>query len=115
MKAIEIIDKVSIWDIRRKIEFLECFLREMTIMNRAIWDDNDYDDSEKVNCLKWSNELAHRIWNIKFELERGNDENSLNNLLDNIISYRKIEPKLGGHFGATLKSTYENATKTNTT
>ena len=106
MKAQDIIDEISNWEIDKKNEFLERFLKDMTIMNRAIWGDNEYNDSEKLNCLKWSNELAHRIWNLKFDLERGIDEASQTKFLNHLNFYRKQEPKLGGHLGATLKSTY---------
>lgn len=109
MKAKEIINTISSWELERKIKFLEDFLKDMTVMNRAIWGNDEYTEAEKLNCLKWSNELAHRIWNIKFELQQGTDEDCLQRFLNNLMQYRQQEPLLGGHFGATLKSTYNNS------
>jgi hypothetical protein len=115
MKAKELIEIVSKWQADKKIEFLERFLSDMIVMNRAIWDDPDLSDSKKVNCFKWGNELAHRIWNIRFELKGGNDDNSAQRILDNILFYRKQEAELGGHFGATLNSAFEYVKELNAT
>lgn len=52
----------------KQIKFLEMFLKNMPTMNRGIWGDDDYSDANKVDCLKWSNELCHRLWNMKLEL-----------------------------------------------
>lgn len=72
----ETISWLSVKSVEEKIIFNELLLSNMTVMNRAIWDDPNTTDKTKVECLKWSNELAHRIWNILFELKLGEDDNS---------------------------------------
>ncbi len=93
--------------IEDKIIFSELLLSDMTVMNRAIWDDPESTDKTKVESLKWSNELTHRIWNLLFELKRGEDNNSEKSLADNIRFYAKQSEKLAGHLGATINGTIE--------
>ena len=90
---------------KETIEFCELLLSEMTIMNRAMWDDSETSDKIKIDCLKWSNELAHRIWNLLFELKQGVSDGIENELVDNIDFYRNQTNELAGHLGATLKGT----------
>lgn len=99
----ETISWLSVKSIEEKIMFNELLLSDMTVMNRAIWDDPETTDKTKIECLKWSNELAHRVWNLLFELKRGEDDNSENRLADNINFYRKQSDELAGHLGETLK------------
>jgi len=107
MKAAEIIENVSSWNIDSKIKLLESYLKQMVILSRSIWSNDEYDDPRMVSCFKWSNELAHVIWNLKFELEQGTDDNCMQRVLSNMKFYIEQEPELAGHFGATLKSAYE--------
>ncbi|WP_299438277.1 hypothetical protein [uncultured Aquimarina sp.] len=93
--------------IEDKIIFSELLLSDMTVMNRAIWNDPESTDKTKVECLKWSNELAHRIWNLIFELKRGKDNNSEKSLANNIRFYGKQSKKLARHLGATVNETIE--------
>ncbi|AXT54639.1 hypothetical protein D1815_02305 [Aquimarina sp. AD1] len=93
--------------IEDKIIFSELLLSDMTVMNRVIWDDPKSTDKTKVECLKWSNELAHRVWNTLFELKRGEDNNSDKSLIDNISFYGKQSEKFAGHLGTTINGTIE--------
>ncbi len=90
-----------------KIRFNELFLFNITVMNRAIWDTDEMTDKAKVECLRWSNELVHRVWNILFDLKCVEDTESENRLVDNIDFYRKQSKELEGHLGATLSRTLE--------
>ena len=103
----EIISWLSAKSIEEKIMFIELLLSHMTVMNRAIWDDPETTDKTKVECLKWSNELAHQVWNLIFELKRGVDDKSENTLAANVNFYRKQSDELAGHLGATIKMTID--------
>ena len=107
MNLKEAISWLSIKPIEEKLIFNELLLSEMTVMNRAIWYDPETSDEAKVECLKWSNELVHRIWNIIFELKRGEDNNSENRLADSINFYRNQSNELAVHLGVTIKGTIE--------
>ena len=107
----EAIDWLSTKTIEDKILFNKLLLSNMTIMNRAIWDDHITSDVTKIECLKWSNELAHRVWNLIFELETGIDNRSEIELADNIKFYQQQSRELSGHLAATFKSTLERFNK----
>ena len=89
MTLTEVISSLSKKTVEEKITFNELLLSNMTVMNRAIWDDPDTTNKTKLECLEWSNELAHRIWNLLFELKRKEDDDSEGKLADNINFYRK--------------------------
>lgn len=74
-------------------------------MNRAIWSDENTDDKSKVDSLKWSNELSHRMWNILFDLKRNEDKESENKLGESINFYAKQSKELATHLSAITKST----------
>src|SRR5688500_1527543 len=73
--------------INDKIKFLEAILFYFTIAGRGIWSDDEPTDAEKVDAFKWLNELVHRILNIKFDLQRGEDNDSIAGLYDNMKFY----------------------------
>jgi hypothetical protein len=71
-----------------KILFNKLLLSDLTVMNRAIWDDDTTSDKTKIECLKWSNELSHRIWNLLFELDNDQDDQSETKLANHLIFYQ---------------------------
>ncbi len=104
-KARNIFDDVSTWEINKKLVFSERLLFQMTVMNRAIWSDDNISDKVKTKYLKWSNELAHQVWNKVFELQKGLDNDAIGSIQEDILFYRKQSQILGGHLGTTLKLT----------
>jgi len=107
MTLSEIISSLSKKTVEEKIVFNEILLSNMTIMNRSIWHDPETTDKTKLECLKCSNELAHRIWNLLFQLKQKQDENSENILADNINFYRKQSDEFSKHLSVTIKSTID--------
>ncbi|MEN8119903.1 MAG: hypothetical protein ABFS35_06130 [Bacteroidota bacterium] len=108
MRAKDIFDDISTWETVRKAEFCEHLLYDLTIMNRAIWDDPDMTDKVKIECLKWSNEFTHRLWKILRDLKIGQDENTAQGLLNEVLFVRDQSVQMGRHLGAILITTYEN-------
>ena len=93
--------------IKEKILFNELLLPNMTVMNRLIWENPGTTDKVKVESLKWSNELAHRIWNTLFALKRGDDDSSEKRLADNINFYKSRSDELAEHLAFTVKTTVD--------
>lgn len=98
---------LSIKSIDEKIAFIQRLLFNITVMNRAMWSDDQTTDKTKVESLKWSNELSHRVWNILYELKRGKDDNSENKLVSTFAFCAKQSNELAKHLGATIKMTVE--------
>ncbi len=105
LKLNELIKWLSTKSIEHKILFNELLLSDLTVMNRAIWSDESTDDNSKIESLKWSNELSHRIWNIIFDLKRNEGNESENKLGENINFYAKQSKELAAHLSAITNST----------
>jgi hypothetical protein len=45
----------------QKLHFYELFAHNMTVAIRGFWSDADIADSEKVELMKWTNEVLHQI------------------------------------------------------
>lgn len=101
----ETIQWLSLKGINDKIKFTEMLLFDMTVMNRAFLDDPDISDKFKVESLKWSNELAHRIWHLLFELNKGVNLDYEDRLSENIKFYIKQSEELKRHLVPTIKIT----------
>ena len=104
MTFTQAIDLLSIKSVQDKTRFLKFFLFELTIMNRAILDDHTTSDKTKIICLKWSNELDHRLGNLLFEFERGKEKESVTKFANHLIFYQKQSKELSRHLTATFKS-----------
>jgi hypothetical protein len=92
-----------------KIRFLDYLLFEITIMNRAIWSDNEYSDTDKVDLLKWSNELTHRLWNLSFDLKRNDTIDFAVKFKEHIDFYRNQSNEFSKHISATLNSVVDKS------
>lgn len=104
----EVFDELYTLSIRNKIVFLEVLLFHFSITGRALWSDNNVTDKDKVVALKWLNELCHRIWNIIFELQIGEDKESITRLYENLKFYGQQSDLLRVHLVPTILEAFEN-------
>ena len=88
----------------QKLLFVDLLLSEITVMNRAIWD-TPAEVEEQLDGLKWSNELVHRIQNIRFELKRQEDDEAMQRIFDQLKSYSEQSDSLKSHLAPCLQST----------
>jgi len=100
-----LIDWLSIKSIEHKILFIELLLSDLTVMNRGIRSDESTTDKSKLESLKWSNELSHRIWNMLFELRRNEDFESGKKFGKTLGYHAKQSKELAGHLAATINLT----------
>ena len=91
-----------------KIKFLEEVLFYFTIASRGIWSDNEPTDAEKVNAFKWLNELIHRIWNIRSDLQKEEDNDSITRLYKNFKFYGEQSALLQMYLVPTILGAFEN-------
>lgn len=97
----ETVEWLSAKSIDEKIFFYEKVLFDLTIMNRAIW---STDSVNQIECLKLSNELSHRIWNLLNDLKRKVDDNSEVRFGKNVKFYAKQSKELSGFISGTFGS-----------
>jgi hypothetical protein len=94
--------------ISNKMRFLEALLFYFTISGRGIWSDENSTDAEKVEAYKWLNELLHRIWNIHFELQKGEDKESITRLYENMKFYSEQSDLLRKQLVSTVLGAFDN-------
>ncbi|MFT3680646.1 MAG: hypothetical protein QM791_10265 [Ferruginibacter sp.] len=104
---LEVFEQLNILSTSDKIKFFEALLFCFTITGRAIWSDDKATDTEKVEAFKWLNELCHRTWNIRCELQRNENNDSVNRLYENMKSYGGNSPLLMAHFIPAVLDAYD--------
>jgi hypothetical protein len=104
----EVFNELYPLSIENKIIFLQLLLFHFTIMGRGIWSDEKSTDSNKMEAFKWLNELAHRIWNIIFELRQCQDNDSISRLYENMKFYSDQSSLLRMHLLPTFLGAFEN-------
>jgi hypothetical protein len=102
----EAFDELYTFSTTDKIEFLERLLFHFTLAGRGIWSDDSSTDTEKVEAFKWLNELVHRIWNIRSDLQRGEDNDSITRLYNNMKFYGEQSDLLRMHLVPTTLGAY---------
>lgn len=90
-----------------QILFLETLLAEMIVLNRCLWSEEKESLENRIEAMKWSNELAHRLFNLLFELRHEEPEEPMNGMAENINFYRKQSTLFSGYLGASIKAAYE--------
>ena len=102
----EVFDQLYKLSLENKVSFLELFIFALTVSARAIWSDEQSSDKEKVEAFKWLNELNHRIWNIRFYLKNGIDDDSVTRLYSNLKFYGEQSALLQTHLMPSLSSAF---------
>jgi len=103
-EVVNALHNLSIFD---KIKFLEDLLFYFTLTGRGIWSDDKPSDPEKIEAFKWLNELSHRIWNIRAELQQGEDNDSITRLYENMRFYGEQSDLLRMHLLSTVLNAFE--------
>jgi hypothetical protein len=103
----EVFDKLYALLQADRIKFLEDLLFYFTIGGRGIWSDEQSTDAEKVEAFKWLNELIHRIWNIRFELQQNNENDFVKRLYENMKFYGEQSSLLRMHLVPTTLGAFK--------
>lgn len=104
----EVFDELYALTIHKKMKFLEALMFYFTITSRGIWSDDKPSNADKVEAFKWLNELSHRIWNLLFELQRGEDSDSITRLYENMKFYGEQSGLLRSHLLPTILAAFGN-------
>ena len=103
----EVVDELCYLAISDKIKFLEELLFYFTLAGRGIWSDDKPSDPEKIEAFRWLNELSHRIWNIRSELQQNEDTESFTRLYENMKFYAEQSDLLRMHLVPTTLNAFE--------
>jgi hypothetical protein len=105
-KLAEYAEAVASLDDGRRRQFYETLAHNLTVCARAIWSDERLSDAEKVDQMKWLNEIQHRVIGKLRAAEPWPDEE----FFEGVLRARTDEcPPLRGHVGWAVKQSYEYA------
>ncbi len=96
----------------QKRKFYVLFAHDLTVSVRAIWSDEKLTDAEKVEGMKWINEIMHRLIFRIEELHKiskiEDDSWTEEDFLEMMREYCLENPKVvSGNVGWAIKSSYE--------
>jgi hypothetical protein len=91
-----------------KVYFYESLSHRLTVAVRVIWSDEILSDSEKIEQLKWLNEIQHRVTS-KIQVERlERHEWPESEFIAMIHHYVKLAPDIGGLVAEAINKSYEH-------
>lgn len=92
---------------QNKVLFLDLLNFAFTVSVRAIWSDEQPSGKDKLEAFKWLNELNHRIWNIRFDIKNGIENDSIERLYENMKFYGEQSALLQSHLAPAFLSAFE--------
>jgi hypothetical protein len=91
-----------------RIRFYEILAHNLTVSVRGIWSDDDLTDSNKLDCLKWLNEILHRVVMKAALLRLKKNTWSESDSWENINHWISLSPEISRHVEWALKTSYES-------
>jgi hypothetical protein len=93
----------------KKLHFYELFAHNMTVVIRGLWSDEDIGDSEKVERMKWANEVLHQIaakaWVLRLKT-RDWSESDFGKMLE---EYKQAHPDISNAIDEAVQLSYRSA------
>ena len=94
----------------RRLLFYELLAHNLTVSVRAIWSDEDITDAEKVDRMKWVNEILHRVTSKVRVLRLGEHEWTEEDSWLEIRHWVSQNPAIEADVNAAVKWSYDSAT-----
>lgn len=112
LETFDYVKNINSLTLEQKRKFYVLLAHDLTVSVRAIWHDESFSDVEKIEGMKWINEIMHRL---VFRIEELHQISKLEedswteeDFWQIIIDYCSENPKvLSGNVGWAIKSSYE--------
>ena len=91
-----------------RIRFYEILAHNLTVSVRGVWSDEHLTDSKKVECLKWLNEIMHRVVMKAALLRVNKNQYSESDSWEDIKHWVSFSPEIDAPVGWALKTSYES-------
>lgn len=109
----EYVKNISELTLEQKRKFYVLLAHNLTVSVRAIWSDENFSDTEKIEGMKWINEIIHRlVFRIeklhkitKLEDDSWTEEDFFQSINHWISQNYKI---VAGHINWAIKSSYKS-------
>jgi hypothetical protein len=89
------------------IQFYEILAHSLTVSVRTIWSDEALTDAERVEQMKWLNEITHRVVRKSAALRKNRNEMSEADTWKMMEGYISQCPSLAPHIAAATISSYQ--------
>jgi hypothetical protein len=90
-----------------RIRFYEILAHNLTVCVRGIWVNDHLSDSKKLDCLKWLNEIMHRVTMKAALLRVKKNEYSETDSWEDIKHWVSRSPEISRYVEWALKFSYE--------
>jgi hypothetical protein len=101
-------EAISSLNPEQRLRFYEVFAHNLTVCVRAIWSNDNISDAEKVDRLKWLNEILHRITGKIGVLRLNLHEWTERDTWEMIQGYIEQNKNNSGDIGWAIKTSYES-------
>ena len=91
-----------------RISFYEILAHNLTVAVRGVWSDEDLTDSQKLECLKWINEIMHRVVMKASYLRLQKNKYSETDSWEDIKHWISVYPEIDSHVEWALKFSYKS-------
>ena len=91
-----------------RLKFYECLAYNLTVSARAVWSNEGLTDGEKVEHLKWLNEIMHRVTMKSALLRTHKNTFSESDSWESIKHWISLCSEIGPHVEWALKFSYDN-------
>jgi hypothetical protein len=89
------------------ISFYEILAHNLTVAIRAIWSDEELNDSQKIERMKWINEVMHRVVLKSAALRVGRNECSEADTWEMMLHYISLCPNISAHIAIATINSYQ--------
>jgi hypothetical protein len=89
------------------VQFYESLAHSLTVSVRSIWSDEALTDAERVEQMKWLNEIMHRVVTKSAALRMNRNEMSESDTWKMMEGYISQCPSLASHIASATISSYQ--------
>jgi GrpB-like predicted nucleotidyltransferase (UPF0157 family) len=94
----------------QRLHYYEVLAHNLTIAIRGVWADSEIDDAEKVERMKWVNEILHRVTAKVYVLRLKTHEWTEEDFERLLREYVAAHPGIAGEVGHALRFSYQAVT-----
>src|SRR5262249_16954862 len=91
-----------------RLLFYEVLAHNLTVAVRGIWSEPGVDDTEKVDRMKWLNEVLHRVTAKAYVLRLKTHEWTETDFEDMLLGYAQSHPSIAPGLGWAVQSSYRS-------
>ena len=95
-------------DEEKRIRFYEILAHNLTVTVRGIWSDEHLTDAQKIEAMKWINEIMHRVVMKAALLRLKQNEHSESDTWQIIKDWALNYPIIESHVEWAIKSSYKS-------